>query len=124
MGIGDEYRALPWNLLRYNERLDAYELNVTDNQLRNAPMLTGARAESTVNGNETFTITMESHATGERCTVLKCGWSGIAAPPTECEPKSPESSVGGLLLERRVTAGKHLSKLRSEFGRTVRLGQK
>jgi hypothetical protein len=26
LGIGDEYRALPWNLLRYNERLDAYEL--------------------------------------------------------------------------------------------------
>jgi hypothetical protein len=39
LGIGDEYRALPWNLLRYNERLDAYELNVTEDQLRNAPQL-------------------------------------------------------------------------------------
>jgi hypothetical protein len=39
LGIGDEYRALPWSLLRYNERLDAYELNVTDDQLRNAPVL-------------------------------------------------------------------------------------
>jgi hypothetical protein len=40
LGIGDQYRALPWSLLRYNERLDAYELNVTEDQLRNAPALT------------------------------------------------------------------------------------
>jgi hypothetical protein len=39
LGIGDEYRALPWSVLRYNERLDAYELDVTENQLRNAPVL-------------------------------------------------------------------------------------
>ena len=39
LGIGDEYRALPWNVLRYNERLDAYELNVVEDQLRNAPVL-------------------------------------------------------------------------------------
>ena len=37
LGIGDEYRALPWSALRYNENLDAYELNVTEDQLRNAP---------------------------------------------------------------------------------------
>jgi hypothetical protein len=39
LGIGDEYRALPWSVLRYNERLDAYELNVTEDQVRNAPVL-------------------------------------------------------------------------------------
>src|SRR6202040_3456852 len=39
LGIGDEYRALPWSVLRYNENLDAYELNVTEAQLRNAPVL-------------------------------------------------------------------------------------
>ena len=39
LGIGDEYRALPWSVLRYNEDLDAYELNVADNQLRRAPAL-------------------------------------------------------------------------------------
>lgn len=39
LGIGDEYRALPWSMLRYNENLDAYELNVTDDQLRRAPAL-------------------------------------------------------------------------------------
>ncbi|HJU15586.1 MAG TPA: PRC-barrel domain-containing protein [Stellaceae bacterium] len=37
LGIGDEYRAIPWSMLEYNERLDAYELNVTDEQLRGAP---------------------------------------------------------------------------------------
>ena len=37
LGIGSEYRALPWSALRYNERLDAYELNLTDDQLRTAP---------------------------------------------------------------------------------------
>jgi PRC-barrel domain protein len=30
LGIGENYRALPWSLLRYNEELDAYELNLTD----------------------------------------------------------------------------------------------
>src|SRR5213079_2852344 len=25
LGIGEEYRALPWSVLRYNEDLDAYE---------------------------------------------------------------------------------------------------
>ena len=39
LGIGDEYRALPWSVLRYNENLDAYEFNVTEDQLRNAPVL-------------------------------------------------------------------------------------
>ena len=37
LGMGEEYYALPWSALRYNENLDAYELNVTDDQLRNAP---------------------------------------------------------------------------------------
>jgi hypothetical protein len=38
LGIGEEYRALPWSVLRYNEDLDAYELNLTDEQLRGAPV--------------------------------------------------------------------------------------
>ena len=37
LGIGEEYGSLPWSLLRYNEDLDAYELNLTDEQLRGAP---------------------------------------------------------------------------------------
>ena len=39
LGMGSEYRALPWSALRYNERLDAYELNVTDDQLQHAPVV-------------------------------------------------------------------------------------
>ena len=40
LGMGEEYHALPWDSLRYNENLDAYELNVSDDQLRNAPVAT------------------------------------------------------------------------------------
>jgi hypothetical protein len=39
LGIGDEYHALPWSVLRYNENLDAYELNIAEDQLRGAPAL-------------------------------------------------------------------------------------
>jgi len=39
LGIGDEHRALPWSVLRYNVDLDAYEFNATEDQLRNAPVL-------------------------------------------------------------------------------------
>lgn len=39
LGMGEEYRALPWSALRYNQSLDAYELNVTEDQLRNAPVV-------------------------------------------------------------------------------------
>lgn len=39
LGIGSEYRAVPWNSLHYNEQVDAYELNVSDDQLKNAPLV-------------------------------------------------------------------------------------
>ena len=39
LGMGSEYRALPWSALTYNPNLDAYELNVTDDQLQNAPLV-------------------------------------------------------------------------------------
>jgi hypothetical protein len=38
LGIGDEHRAIPWSMLEYNERIKGYELNVTDEQLRGAPV--------------------------------------------------------------------------------------
>jgi sporulation protein YlmC with PRC-barrel domain len=37
LGMGQEYVSLPWHMLRYNENLDAYEMNITENQLRAAP---------------------------------------------------------------------------------------
>jgi hypothetical protein len=38
LGMGEEFRALPWSALRYNEQIDGYELNVTEDQLRSAPL--------------------------------------------------------------------------------------
>jgi sporulation protein YlmC with PRC-barrel domain len=39
LGMGQEYVSLPWHMLRYNENLDAYEMNITENQLRGAPVV-------------------------------------------------------------------------------------
>ena len=35
--IGSDYYPLPWSLLKYNELLGGYEVNVTEDQLRKAP---------------------------------------------------------------------------------------
>jgi hypothetical protein len=37
MGIGEDYYPLPWSLLTYNPRLEGYEVNLTDHQLKGAP---------------------------------------------------------------------------------------
>jgi sporulation protein YlmC with PRC-barrel domain len=37
MGLGEAYYTLPWSVLTYNPSLDAYELNLTEDQLRGAP---------------------------------------------------------------------------------------
>ncbi|MDJ1159364.1 PRC-barrel domain-containing protein [Chelatococcus sp. SYSU_G07232] len=41
LGIGEDYHALPWGALKYNVELDAYELDITEEQLRNAPNFPG-----------------------------------------------------------------------------------
>ena len=46
LGLGEDYYALPWNLLKYNESLDAYELNMTDEQLRGVPSYSRSADES------------------------------------------------------------------------------
>jgi len=38
LGLGGDYYALPWSTLTYNVNLDAYELNLTDDQLHGAPV--------------------------------------------------------------------------------------
>ena len=48
LGIGSDYVSLPWHVLRYSEDLDAYELNVTEAQLRGAPPLSGGWETGTV----------------------------------------------------------------------------
>jgi hypothetical protein len=37
MGIGEDYYPLPWSLLTYNPRLEGYEVNITEQQLKGAP---------------------------------------------------------------------------------------
>jgi len=37
LGIGEDYYPLPWSLLRYNPTLGGYEVEITDQQLKNAP---------------------------------------------------------------------------------------
>jgi hypothetical protein len=37
MGIGEDYYPLPWSLLTYNPRLEGYEVNVGELQLKDAP---------------------------------------------------------------------------------------
>ena len=37
LGIGEEYYPLPWELLTYNTRLEGYEVNIGEEQLKSAP---------------------------------------------------------------------------------------
>jgi PRC-barrel domain protein len=37
LGIGEDHYPLPWATLTYNERLGGYEVNLTEEQLKNAP---------------------------------------------------------------------------------------
>ena len=37
LGIGEDYYPLPWSALTYNPALGGYEVNVTEQQLKDAP---------------------------------------------------------------------------------------
>ncbi|MBV9331895.1 MAG: PRC-barrel domain-containing protein [Alphaproteobacteria bacterium] len=37
LGIGDDYYPVPWPMLKYNEDLGGYEVNISDAQLKGAP---------------------------------------------------------------------------------------
>jgi sporulation protein YlmC with PRC-barrel domain len=37
MGIGEDYYPLPWNLLTYNPQLEGYEVNIGEQELKDAP---------------------------------------------------------------------------------------
>jgi PRC-barrel domain len=37
LGIGEDYYPLPWSMLTYNPRLEGYEVNISEAQLRGAP---------------------------------------------------------------------------------------
>ena len=44
LGIGEDYYPVPWERLTYNEKLDAYELDISDDQLSGAPRFTDEAA--------------------------------------------------------------------------------
>jgi len=37
LGIGEDYYPLPWSVLTYNPALEGYEVNATEQQLKDAP---------------------------------------------------------------------------------------
>jgi hypothetical protein len=37
LGMGKDYYPLPWSVLTYNPSLGGYEVNITEQQLKNAP---------------------------------------------------------------------------------------
>jgi PRC-barrel domain protein len=37
LGIGHDHYPIPWSLLKYNPRLEGYEVNITEQQLTGAP---------------------------------------------------------------------------------------
>jgi hypothetical protein len=39
LGLGGDAYPLPWSVLKYNTSLGGYEVNLTDEQLKNAPRL-------------------------------------------------------------------------------------
>ena len=43
LGIGEDYYPLPWSVLTYNPTLGGYEVEITDQQLKNAPKYSKAR---------------------------------------------------------------------------------
>ncbi|WP_158807142.1 PRC-barrel domain-containing protein [Beijerinckia sp. L45] len=40
LGVGEDFYPVPWDRLKYNEMLDAYELDISDDQLSGAPKFT------------------------------------------------------------------------------------
>ena len=43
LGIGSNLLAVPWVLLSYNRKLDAYQLDINDEDLQSAPSFTEKR---------------------------------------------------------------------------------
>jgi len=62
LGIGDEYRALPWSMLKYDGKFDAYELNLSQEHLRDAPAIAIGREKSHVDRRLEQTVHNYYHA--------------------------------------------------------------
>jgi hypothetical protein len=56
LGLGEDHYPVPWQRLTYNERLGGYEVNISDEQLKNAPKFaTGEEWKwDTTQGNQVY----------------------------------------------------------------------
>jgi hypothetical protein len=39
LGIGEDHYPIPWSMLTYNEKPDGFQLDITEEQLKNAPKI-------------------------------------------------------------------------------------
>src|ERR1700686_4145678 len=39
LGIGEDHYPIPWSMLNYNEKPDGFQLDITEEQLKNAPKI-------------------------------------------------------------------------------------
>jgi hypothetical protein len=53
LGMGEEYRPMPWSVLTYNESLGGYEVNLTDQQLKGAPKYSDSEGWNWQSGSKT-----------------------------------------------------------------------
>ena len=50
LGIGEKYHPLPWGLLTYDEGKDGYNIDLSEDQLRNGPTYSANELDDFVNG--------------------------------------------------------------------------
>ena len=51
LGIGEDHYPIPWSMLTYNEKPDGFQLDVTEEQLKNAPKIEQGESWEQTNGN-------------------------------------------------------------------------
>jgi hypothetical protein len=69
LGMGEDHYPIPWQRLTYNEKLGGYEVNLTDEQLKNAPKIEQGKAGSERTGTATrrsMVIESDPHRLSQR----------------------------------------------------------
>jgi hypothetical protein len=57
LGIGEDHYPIPWSMLTYNEKPDGFKLDITEEQLKNAPKINKGKTGSKRIGPATRTST-------------------------------------------------------------------
>lgn len=69
--IGDDYYPLPWEKLHYDEELDGYRIDLTKEQIENAPHFANwTTTTCCIRETARFTTTTASHLTGCRSNEI------------------------------------------------------